>query len=114
MFEALSDNPVVARVGQWSRKVYNWLEPRVWPVYSTGMIVSAIAIMAAVNEKQLLADHLFGSNDVLRTEGDETLRKANSLFDDELAKGVKEDVWGMPRAKFSREYAMRHGESIAL
>jgi hypothetical protein len=110
--EAITENPVVSSTVSFVKTSYAWVTARLWPVFTAGMVVSAICVIATSHEKQLLADHLYGSNGALRAdEADETLRKANALFDDELSRAVKADVWALSSSQFRAEYNARHGSA---
>ncbi|EAN96394.1 putative Archaic Translocase of outer membrane 14 kDa subunit [Trypanosoma cruzi] len=88
---------------------WGWVQERMWPVYSTGLILSALFMLASANEKQILADHLYGSDVVLQKEREKTVEEARKLFREESVQGVKQVVWMLPSGEFRGEYKERYG-----
>eukprot|EP01084_Bolivina_argentea_P207069 353386_1 len=107
ILETIKESPVVVGLVQGGRAVWGWSSQHLWPLYSTGAIVSALAVVAAVHEKQMVADHLYGSNPVLKEEGEEMMRRCASQFEDALQRGVKEDVYGLSQSQFQAEMRAR-------
>ena len=80
--------------------VYGYVTERLWPVYSTGMVVGTLMLIASMHEKQTIADHFFGHKAKVTNE---EVEEAQQLMDDELHRAVKRDVYRMPASKFHEE-----------
>ncbi|RNF14213.1 uncharacterized protein Tco025E_05900 [Trypanosoma conorhini] len=91
-------------------QAWGWLQERAWPVYSTGLILSVLCVLATAHEKQILADSLYGGDVVLKNEREKTVEGARKLFQEEAAQGVKQLVWMLPAGEFRSEYHERHGK----
>ena len=79
---------------------WGYVTERLWPVYSTGMVVGTLMLIASMHEKQTLADHFFGHKaNVAESEVEE----AQQLMEDELHRAVKRDVYRMPASEFQAE-----------
>jgi len=89
--------------------VWGWVEARLWPIYSAAMIISIVNMIAVSSEKQIMADHYFGSATNPLSEDKETLlQESKKLFNEEVTLAIKEKVWQLPEGSFMREYADRH------
>lgn len=91
--------------------IYQWLSERVWAVYTTGAFVSVLVALGSAHEKQILADHLYGSHAPLQQqqERSNTIEGGKKLLQEEASQGVRQVVWMMPREDFMQEYRERHG-----
>lgn len=114
MFEVITDNEHVQTAVRATTTVWAWVKVRLWPLYSTGIIVSTLCLIASAQEKQLLADHLYGANPVLRNNRDDSVRDAKNKFEEDTTVAVKKHVFGMTRSEFDAEYSARHGSSASL
>jgi hypothetical protein len=86
--------------------VYGFVVSQLWPAFSTGMVLGSVFVIAAMHEKQTLADHLYGAKGNLAgTEGEAAVGAASQLLDDEVQRAVKADVYAMPKGKFDAECA---------
>ncbi len=83
---------------------YGYVSERLWPVYSVGMVIGTMMLIASMHEKQILADSLFGGKQGVTQE--ETA-EATQLMDDELHRAVKVDVYRLSAADFAAEAAQR-------
>ncbi|KEG11543.1 hypothetical protein DQ04_02511020 [Trypanosoma grayi] len=90
---------------------WGWVCERLWPVYTTGIILSALCMLASAQEKQILADHLHGADAAFQKDPALTVEEARKLFQEESAQGVKQVVWMLPSNEFRREYNERHGKA---
>lgn len=114
LLERIKEVTVVRKAISIGGTVYAWTSEQLWPLYSTGMVLSAVFLIANIQEKQTLADHLYGGNKTVRGEdGQEVVQKASKRLEDDIALGIKHDVWTMPAAEFKDEYRQRYGDSIS-
>ncbi|KAH9597233.1 hypothetical protein LSM04_006335 [Trypanosoma melophagium] len=96
---------------------WGWVSERAWPIYSTGVILSVLCMLASAQEKQILADHLYGSDKRFQRQEQQkeaavqTVEEARKLFQEESSQGVKQVVWMLPRDEYRREYEERHGRA---
>ena len=109
--ETVKENSAVRTVVSAVKVTYSWVTERLWPVYSVGIVVSAVCMIAAAQEKQIVADHLFGSNAKFRENPTEVAAATSKLMKDEVSIAVKQAVWNMPKNEFQSEYAERHGDA---
>jgi hypothetical protein len=88
-------------VTQTAFAIYGWVQERIWPIYSIGMVVAAVSLVGAVYEKQMIADYAFGSqtSDAVH----DAQQTAAQSLDDEAAHLVRAEVYGWNRAKFKQE-----------
>lgn len=89
--------------------VYGYVSDRLWPVYSTGMVVGSLLLIASMHEKQTIADHYFGAKCAKEALESEQVSAATQLMEDELQRAVKVDVYNMPASEFAAEHSQRHG-----
>ena len=104
LIEQLKENSTFQHCMQGARFAYAYVQTTLWPVYSTGMILSALCIIAAAQEKQMMADYLYGSRSTLQDDADAIVRRSTQMFDDETAHAVKQDVYSLTNAEFAAEY----------
>ncbi|ORC88687.1 uncharacterized protein TM35_000151180 [Trypanosoma theileri] len=98
---------------------WGWVSERTWPIYSTGVILSVLCMLASAQEKQILADHLYGCDARFQQQQEpkekeaaaQAVEEARKLFHEESSQGVKQVVWMLPRDEFRREYEERHGRA---
>lgn len=89
--------------------VWEWVEARLWPIYSAAMLISIANMIAVSSEKQIMADHYFGSAKNPLAEDKETLvQESKKLFNEDVTLAIRERVWQLPERSFVREYADRH------
>ena len=113
LWERVKELTVVRKTITVGTTVYSWTQERLWPVFSTGMVLSAVFLIANAQEKQTLADHLYGGNKTLRGEdGSDVVQKSSKALEDDIAISIKHEVWGMPAAEFRDEYRQRYGGSV--
>ena len=108
--ETIKENSALRTVVGAVKTTYSYVTERLWPVYSVGIVVSAICMIAAAQEKQMVADHLFGSNTMFRENPSEAASATSKLMKDEVGIAVKQAVWSMPKGEFQSEYSERLGD----
>ena len=87
------------------KKAYAFCHSQVWPIYSTGTMVGFVFLIAAMHEKQMLADSLYGTGKLHSSEeGQQLTAHASQLLEDEVQHAVKVDVFSLPSEHFRREY----------
>ena len=101
--ENIRDHPLSASTIFAVRRAYAWVQENLWPVYSLSIVVSAVCMLGASQEKQILGDYLFGSNTSLREHREELVKDASNRLAKESADAIKQEVWSMPRAAFDKE-----------
>jgi len=107
LLERITEHSFYRRGLEASRAAWHWLKEGLWPVYSVGMVVSAICIIAAAQEKQTLADHLYGANTEFRDDNLAVSTRSAKLFKEESAVAVKQEVWSLSKEEFEAEYNQR-------
>lgn len=105
--EKIREHPITTTSIVAVRKVYGWVTENLWPVYSTGIVVSVMCMLAASQEKQILADHLYGRNQRFTENTTEITDNASKQLDEEVSIGIKRDVFTMSKAEFEGEYEAR-------
>lgn len=64
-------------------------------------------MLAASQEKQTLADHLYGNNKAFVADQTTIVSSASKHMDDEISFAIKQDVFSMPRQQFLAENEAR-------
>lgn len=105
--DTIREHPVTTTGILTARKVYGWISENLWPVYSTGIVISVVCMLGAAQEKQILADHLYGQNKHFSENTTEVVDAASKQMDEEVAVGIKQDVFSLPKLKFVNEYESR-------
>jgi hypothetical protein len=111
IIETIKENTAFRTVVSAVKVTYGYVSERMWAVYSVGVVTSAICMIAAAQEKQTLADHLYGSNLKFRENAGEAASETAKLMKDEVSLAVKQAVWSLPANEFRNEYRERHGDS---
>nr|CCC95174.1 conserved hypothetical protein [Trypanosoma congolense IL3000] len=91
---------------------YTMVKEGTWAIYTTSMLVSVLVALASSHEKQIMADHLYGSDATLQQQQERSniIESGRKHLLEEASQGVKQMVWIMPREEFLREYHERHGK----
>ncbi|EPY31419.1 hypothetical protein STCU_03280 [Strigomonas culicis] len=90
---------------------WTWVQERLWPIYSTTIVICVFHMIAVASEKQALADHCLGDvSGAFEKDKDARITEAKKLFNEEVSLAVKERVWALPDRAFKKEYAERHGD----
>ena len=100
-FSALFERVTNSGVYRTGAGIVHWTMDKIWPVYSIGMVVAAVALVGAVHEKQALADFFYGQATSEQLE--EAARLAQASMDDETTHLVKTEIFSLSRAKFRSE-----------
>ena len=102
--EAFTSHSVVRKATSIATTAFGWVQGNLWPVYSTGIVVATVCLLAASVEKQMLADHYYGESagSIKAKNGSAA---ASKLLDDEASASVKQSVWHLPKQKFEEEYS---------
>ncbi len=111
--ETIKENSAFRMLVSAVKVSYGYVSERMWAVYSVGVVTSAICMIAAAQEKQTLADHLYGSNLKFREAPSELASATSKLMKDEVSLAVKQSVWSMSPSEFQSEYRDRHGDAAA-
>eukprot|EP00796_Vickermania_ingenoplastis_P007442 gene7442-5240_t len=91
---------------------YQIVKASLWPVFSTGILLSAFNLICLSSEKQIIADHYYGDADTFEAEKTELLAESKRLFQEELSTAIKEHVWQMPQNLV--EHAFRERNIFAI
>lgn len=105
--DKIREHPVSTTTVVTVRKVYAWATENLWPVYSAGVIVSAMCMLAACQEKQTLADHLYGNNKTFQSDRSDIVGHAGKQMDEEISYAIKHDVFAMSKSAFEAEHEAR-------
>ena len=103
----IREHPVTSNTVMGVRAVYTFVTETLWPVYSTGIVVGAICMIAASHEKQLVLDHLYGANKAMKDDATAITTESSKQFSNEVTYSIKQHVYSLPRDEFDREYAAR-------
>ncbi|CCW62531.1 unnamed protein product [Phytomonas sp. EM1] len=88
------------------KTVWEWTRDRLWPMYTVAVVISIFNMIAISSEKQILADHFYGSGDrTFEAEKNSRIEEGKKYFNEEVSLAVKEKVWQMPPEVFKRQYA---------
>lgn len=101
------EHPITSTTVMGARAVYSFVTETLWPVYSTGIVVGAICMIAASHEKQQVLDHLYGNNKQMKEDASAIVTESSKQFGNEVSYSIKQNVYSMPRAEFESEYAAR-------
>lgn len=112
LWERVREHPVTNTVVGYASVGIAFVQVHLWPVFSTGMVLGTVAIVAAAYEKQMIADHLFGGSHAAKRRDAEAVSNASELLDEESTIAVKRAVWHLPRSEFKHEYIARHGPEL--
>ena len=102
VLESVTENVYVRKSIMGAQWGASWLKDQLWPIYSTGIVVGALCLLASVHEKSLLADHYYGANHVLIDQQDREVKNAAAIMEDDASKAVKQYVWGLSSAEFKQ------------
>lgn len=80
--------------------VYEYLTSRLWPLYSAAIVLSVFQMIAVSAEKQILADHYYGTGNTVELSDSskkaKLLEDSKKYFNEEVTLAIKENVWSMP------------------
>eukprot|EP00758_Cryptobia_borreli_P012634 Tbor_TRINITY_DN5765_c3_g1::TRINITY_DN5765_c3_g1_i1::g.20151::m.20151 len=107
--DRLLENPIVSTTVKGTTFLYTLLTESLWPIYCCSIIISIFPLLGVSQEKQILADHLYGNGNNMTVE---IAKEAAVLLDEESNIAIKHQVWGLSGGDFRREYVARHGGSI--
>lgn len=91
------------------RTSYDFVMGHVWPVYSTGVAVGFMFLLAAMHEKQTIADTQFGDGRLAKDpeECAGLMKHASELLEEEVNQSVKSDVYALSHAELKAEHAAK-------
>eukprot|EP00760_Papus_ankaliazontas_P002434 PhM_4_TR10/c0_g1_i1/m.587 len=110
--EALVDNVYIRKFRTGFGLVSSWVKDQLWPIYSTGVVLGAVCLIASVHEKTMLADHLYGATSDLGDNTETVTKNATALMEEESVKSVKNFVWGLKKADFHDLHTARGGSAL--
>ncbi|CAD2222206.1 hypothetical protein AGDE_04329 [Angomonas deanei] len=98
-----------------AKSSYTWIQERLWPICSCGIVLTVFHMIAAAQEKQIMADHFYGKSFGEKAVAEESYTDAivadsKKFFHEEVTVAVKENVWHLSDGAFSREYNDRYGK----
>ena len=109
IWDSIRESEGFKTVWSGARKVYNTASSLVWPIYSTGIVTGFMFLIAAMHEKQTIADAHFGDGQLARDpeECAGLIRHASELLEEEVNQAVKADVYALSHAELKAEYAAK-------
>lgn len=119
ILDKLFENPVTGPVAKLAVIGYSIVMDNMWAVSSSTILLSSMYLLAISQEKQLMADYMYGAPHgeavTKQLSGrPELVADAQKVFESEVALGVKRDVWGLPKKKFEEEYRSAGGDDLLL
>ncbi len=107
MMEKIKNSQAYVTCGRLWSAAWGWTKETLWPVYTTGMVLSVVCLIAGAYEKQVMVDSYFGCSKA-REDLDKDLKQASELLDKQSTSEVKREVWEMDREKFLAKYEQRN------
>jgi len=102
VLESITENVYIRKCILGAQMGASWLKDQLWPIYSTGVVVGALCLLASVHEKTLLADHYYGANHSLQDHQEKEIKHASTVMEEDSAKAVKQYVWGLSQEEFKQ------------
>ena len=110
-FRRFSKSERMRRAVGWAQSAYGFAMQQLWPTFSMAIATSVFFAIAALSEKQILADHFFGHSPDAACRGDltedhlsTTVSEAKQLLDEESTRAIKVDVFRAPRGAIEVEH----------